>query len=176
MDATVAASTDEPSTRKPVTLAILFADDDIIIVDKPRGMKVHANDGTEERDEVAMKVLKAQLGGQHVGVCHRLDRPTSGVLVFSKGSKHITSAVGRAFQLGHVRKQYLAVVRGVMRDAIECTAPLPREGGVGVPQDCVTLLTPLGTGALADDVRVTLVCCAPRTGRYHQVSGGRDRA
>src|SRR5688500_18128770 len=94
----------------PPALRVLHLDDHIVAVDKPAGLLVHPTrlDAQEERS--ALKMLRDQLG-QRVWPLHRLDKATSGVLVFAR---HADAARqwGEAFEPGTVRKRYLALVRG----------------------------------------------------------------
>ena len=59
---------------------VLYRDDDIVVVNKPSGLLVHRGWGRDEH--VSMTVVR-DLVGRYVWVTHRLDRPTSGALVFA---------------------------------------------------------------------------------------------
>ena len=91
-------------------LTILYHDKDLVAIDKPPGLLVHpsALDAHEER--TALKLLRDQLGAW-VWPLHRLDKGTSGVLLFGK-SAEAAREWGLAFEQGRVRKRYLALVRG----------------------------------------------------------------
>ena len=71
------------------TLQILYQDDGLVAVDKSAGILVHQTRIPESDDQVAMKILRDQLG-QKIYTIHRLDRPTSGVLLFIRrhGTQH----------------------------------------------------------------------------------------
>ena len=63
-------------------LAILHLDDTLVAITKPAGLLVHPGREPEAKEWIAMKVLRDQLG-QRVYAIHRLDRPTSGVLLLA---------------------------------------------------------------------------------------------
>ena len=67
------------STSKPLT--ILYRDEWLVAVDKPAGHLVHPADQPKDDDLVTMKILRDQIG-QRVYTIHRIDRPTTGVLLF----------------------------------------------------------------------------------------------
>ncbi|HYE39622.1 MAG TPA: pseudouridine synthase, partial [Ramlibacter sp.] len=107
------------------TLRILFADDDLVAIDKPAGLLVHpsALDAHEER--TALKLLRDQLGAR-VWPLHRLDKGTSGVLLFARHAE-AARAWGQAFEQGRVAKRYLALVRGWPDAQGEIAHPLARD-------------------------------------------------
>lgn len=153
-------------------LDILYQDADVIVVHKPFGMKVHANEGDDQeaRATVAMKLVRDQLN-QNVECVHRLDQPTSGCLVFAK-SKAVASLLGKAFEKGQVQKTYIAVIKGHLAEAtVDCKIPLEKEGKP--PQFAHTVFGRLATGQIigkSDEYYpVTIVKCVLHTGRYHQI-------
>ena len=103
----------------PAGLPILFVDDDLCAIDKPAGLLSVGSD--DERERTALALLRAQLGGGELWPAHRLDRETSGVLLFAR-----TRAAKDAVQAGWpaAAKVYAAVVAG---------APRPPEGVVDQP-------------------------------------------
>ena len=98
-------------------LPILYQDQALIAVNKPAGMLVHRSWLDKHETEFVMQKLRDQIG-QYVFPIHRLDRPTSGVLLFALSSE-IANAVCRQFEQKQVQKQYLAVVRGYLTDRKE---------------------------------------------------------
>lgn len=95
---------------------------------------------------------------------HRLDRATSGVLVFGLSSD-VARILGGAFMAGSVQKRYVALVRGTPPEEIEIDHPVPKtEDGPRV--DAVTWCRKL---ARSPKDRCTLVEARPRTGRLHQI-------
>lgn len=159
-------ATDAP--RGPDALTLLFQDEGMAIVDKPSGIAVHK--GLDRSDDNVLRRLNRQLG-TWVWPSHRLDRATSGALVFAL-NEEAASALARAFQEGRAKKTYLAWARG---------APEPRAGTIDHPvpraegsEERLDAITDYRTVAIADDVRTQaprygLVICEPRTGRYHQI-------
>lgn len=93
-------------------LSILYQDDTCIAVNKPAGMLVHRSWLARQETVFVMQTLRDQIG-QHVYPVHRLDRPTSGVLLFAldiESANHLT----QQFENKTVHKTYLAIVRGWM--------------------------------------------------------------
>jgi tRNA pseudouridine65 synthase len=99
--------------------------------------------------------------GAYLYPVHRLDRATSGVLLFAL-DVGAARAIGNAFQEGRVEKRYLALVRGAPPDHARVTHPLSREDGE--PQPAVTEIA-----TLARYGRYALVEARPESGRTHQI-------
>ncbi|MDO4997932.1 MAG: tRNA pseudouridine(65) synthase TruC, partial [Neisseria sp.] len=91
-------------------LSILFHDDDCIAVNKPAGMLVHRSWLSRHETQFVMQTLRDQIG-QHVFPIHRLDRPTSGVLLFALSSE-AAHEFALQFERHQVQKSYWAIVRG----------------------------------------------------------------
>lgn len=91
-------------------LPILFEDQYLIAINKPAGLLVHRSDIDRHETRFAVQLLRDQIG-QHVYPIHRLDKPTSGVLLFAK-SPETARTVSQQFMDHQVEKNYLAVVRG----------------------------------------------------------------
>jgi tRNA pseudouridine65 synthase len=142
-------------------LSILFRDADLVAVDKPSGLAVHRGWACDE--EVAMTVVRDQLG-QRVFPVHRLDRGTSGVLLFAL-SPDMASALGASFAAGLVEKSYLGLARGVPPASGLIDHPLPPGEDKKEPR------VPAQTRFVRRDVfgRYSLVELWPLTGRLHQV-------
>lgn len=108
-----------------------------------------------------MTLLRDQLG-QWVYPVHRLDRATSGVLLFALSSE-AAAAVSRLFAEGTVEKTYYALVRGVTEPGGRIDHPVPGdEDGARVPAVTNYL-------KLWDNGKYSLVEARPETGRYHQI-------
>ena len=107
---------------------ILFEDDHFIAVDKPAGVVVHA--GTGHREGV-VEQLRAALakrrhagrGAERVAPVHRLDRDTSGVLLFGKDEEALRR-MARLFESGEVEKQYLVLCKGITHKKGKIDVPL----------------------------------------------------
>ncbi len=97
-------------------LPILFQDDDLVAIDKPSGLLVHRSWIAREATEFALQRVRDQIG-QRVYPVHRLDRPTSGILLFAK---HPDAArqMTELFSTRAVSKTYHAVVRGYLGDGV----------------------------------------------------------
>ncbi len=91
-------------------LTILHRDEHIVVIDKPPNLLVHRSEIDRHETRFAIQILRDQIG-QRVWPAHRLDRGTSGVLLFGL-SPEIASRLGRQFEAGTVDKRYLAIVRG----------------------------------------------------------------
>lgn len=139
-------------------MLLLYRSDALVAVDKPSGLAVHRG---QSRDPVHALQLVRDAVGAYVYPVHRLDRATSGVLVFAL-HKDAARHVGRAFEQGDVAKRYLALVRGSPPAHARVEHALSRE--TGEPQPAVTEVT-----TLARYGRYALVEACPETGRTHQI-------
>ena len=160
-------------------LTILYRDDRYIAVDKPSGLLVHKSPLDKLETRFCMQMLRDQIG-QRVYPCHRLDKPTSGVLLFAL-DKEALVRINRMFVLHDVRKQYLAVVRGWIDESGTINHPLVyvddagESRGAGEPQQAITQYQrirkfeiPVAHGDFAT-TRYSLVGLIPLTGRRHQL-------
>jgi len=144
-----------------VPIPLLFVDAHVVVADKPSGLLVHR--GWDDDEDVAMFRVRDAVG-QQVYPVHRLDRGTSGALVFAR-TREAAGALGRAFEQGRVDKRYVALVRGTAPDSGVIDHPIPKnEGGPRVPA-----LTRFHLVARSPVDRCSLVEAAPETGRLHQV-------
>lgn len=155
----------------PVPLTILYQDPMLVAIDKPSGMAVHRSSQVRDRAP-ALQRLRDQLG-QRVYPVHRLDRGTSGVLLFALDSA-AAAAVAEVLRRREIDKRYLAVVRGFAPPSAEIDHALTEEPG-RQPQAATTSLRRLGTVELPIAVgrypvaRYSLVQLRPHTGRLHQL-------
>jgi len=130
------------------------------VIDKPAGLAVHRG---QSRDPVHALELVRDAVGAYVYPVHRLDRATSGVLVFAL-SQDAARRVGASFQEGRVEKRYLALVRGTPPDAVRLEHPLSQEEEHKPPQPACTEVR-----TVARYGRYALVEAMPETGRTHQI-------
>lgn len=93
-------------------LEILYQDNDCVVVNKPANMLVHRSWLDSHETQFVVQTLRDQLG-QYVYPAHRLDKPTSGVLLFGLSSESARQLCEQ-FEQGEVEKTYLAVVRGYL--------------------------------------------------------------
>ena len=96
-------------------LPILFQDDHVVAINKPAGLLVHRSRVDVHATEFAMQMLRDQIG-QLVFPVHRIDRPTSGVLLFAL-NKDCARELSGQFANRTVSKSYLAIVRGKTPEA-----------------------------------------------------------
>ena len=142
-------------------IELLYVDDDVVVADKPSGLSVHR--GWDDDDDVAMFRVRDAIGAR-VHPVHRLDRGTSGALLFARTAE-AAATLGRAFADGHVDKRYLALVRGAPPATVVVDHPVPEtEGGARVPA-----VTRLRLVARSTVERCSLVEARPETGRFHQI-------
>lgn len=161
---------------------ILYQDDALIAIDKPPGWLVHRSDIDRHERRVVLQALRDQLGGRHVFPAHRLDKGTSGVLLFAF-SPEVARALGTQFECGSVGKTYWAVVRGWPAAQGDIDHPLRREHddyGRALPggeaQPARTRWCRLASAEFSWSVdgrhptsRYALVELRPETGRRHQL-------
>ena len=91
-------------------LTILYEDRSLIVIDKPNGMLTVSTDFQTQR--TAHWYLKQRYGNQNVHVVHRLDRETSGVMLFAR-SKQARDKLKKLFEYHDLTREYRAVVKGV---------------------------------------------------------------
>lgn len=140
-------------------LPILYQDDDMVVIHKPSGLSVHR--GWDRERDVALQRLRDQIG-RHVYPVHRLDRATSGVLLFALHPRAARS-LQESFAEQRVVKRYLLLVRGIPPQDGVIDHPVPKSrGGERVP--AVTEYRRLDTFE-----RYALVEARPRSGRLHQI-------
>ena len=145
-------------------LVILHRDERLLAVDKPSGMLVHR--GWGRADVVLVDQVRELLDVDVVHPVHRLDRGTSGVVLFALDPE-AAKFVSYQFDRGFVRKGYLALVRGELEDPMTIDHPIPRRpDGPRVP--AVTHVTCLASAATTPRY-VSLVGATPETGRFHQI-------
>ena len=159
-------------------IPILHRDEHYIVVDKPAGLLVHRTAVDARESQSLLQLLRNQIGCRVYPV-HRLDKGTSGVVVFALHAE-AANRLSRAFRDARVDKHYLAVVRGYapeqgvidwpLRDVIERRSRRPATLRPAVTEvrrlALVELSTPVGCYATA---RYSLVACRPRSGRRHQI-------
>lgn len=101
----------------------IYRDTHLLAVHKPAGLLLHRSPIDRHETEFALQYARALNGGEHVYPVHRLDRPTSGLLLFARDPV-MASILGRAFMAGEVHKTYLALVRGWTDEAGVIDHPL----------------------------------------------------
>ncbi len=145
----------------PTSIGVLHRDDHIVVVDKPSGLSVHRGD--DQGHTFALNLTRRAIG-DWVYPVHRLDRATSGVLVFALSPEHART-LQEAFSERRVDKTYLALVRGTPPPRGLIDSPMEKREG-GPPVDALTEFETLFSSGV---IRLSLVEARPRTGRRHQI-------
>ncbi|GAB2792569.1 tRNA pseudouridine(65) synthase TruC [Halomonas shantousis] len=160
------------------TLPILYQDEHLVAVRKPAGMLVHRTPLARGETVFALQTLRGQLG-RHVYPVHRLDRPTSGILLFSL-SAAMATLLGEEFATHRVRKRYLAVVRGIgperegldyalrEEDGIRAKAEMPAQPAFTAIRRLDSVELPVAVDRYPQ-TRYSLMEARPYTGRRHQI-------
>ena len=152
-------------------LEIIYEDDHLIAINKPHGLLVHQSSIARDATEFALQMLRDQVG-RHVSPVHRLDRKTSGILLFAF-DKDTEIAMHQQFMNTQTIKKYLAILRGFAPESMDIDYPLAKENGT--MQDAFTSFktlqhaevnVPFGKHATS---RYSLVEATPKTGRMHQL-------
>ncbi|MFC3282793.1 pseudouridine synthase [Litchfieldella rifensis] len=173
----MAESLSEATPSKAV-LPIVYRDEDLVAVNKPAGMLVHRSPLAHGETRFVVQTLRDQLG-QRVYPVHRLDRPTSGLLLFAL-SPQIAARLSEAFCEHRVEKRYLAVVRGLGPERDRLDYALREEDGSRPKAEmpamaAVTEIRRLDSVELPVQVdrypqaRYSLMEARPLTGRRHQI-------
>ncbi|MFT5114386.1 MAG: tRNA pseudouridine65 synthase [Parasphingorhabdus sp.] len=168
-------------------LKIVYQDRDIVGIDKPAKMLVHRSAIDRHETVFALQALRDQLGIQ-VYPIHRLDKPTSGILLFATSSE-MASLLGQEMQNHRVEKTYWLVCRGHPPDLdridyalkpLDDFKSLRKKGRVkelsaAEPQEAVTDFRTLSQVEIPTAIdkyptsRYSLVEARPKTGRKHQI-------
>jgi tRNA pseudouridine65 synthase len=163
-------------------LEILYRDEFLVAINKPSGLLVHRSPIDRYETEFAVQILRDQIG-QFVYPVHRLDKPTSGVLLFAL-DKESASLLGEQFMSRESKKSYIAIVRGYIqeRGIIEhaltikldkiadkdSSAPTEAQEATTEYERVATVELDFAVGKY-DKTRYSLVKLYPMTGRKHQL-------
>ena len=161
-------------------LEIIYQDDWLVAVNKPSGWLVHRSWLDRDEKVVVMQTVRDQIG-QHVFTAHRLDRPTSGVLLMGLSSE-AGRLLAQQFEQHQIRKRYHAIVRGWLMEEALLDYPLVEEldriadkfaredkgpqPAVTHYRGLATVEMPVATGRYPTS-RYGLVELEPKTGRKH---------
>ncbi|HUD18909.1 MAG TPA: RluA family pseudouridine synthase [Patescibacteria group bacterium] len=168
-------------------IAILFEDDDILVINKPPGIVVNRAQSvtTETIQDWAEKKLQIECKEgeswgdsfeSRAGIVHRIDKETSGILVIAK-TPQAFEFLQKEFKDRVIKKTYLAIVHGdVVPRAGEIRAPVGRLpwnrehfGIVPGGKDAVTRYSVIGSSFITHGEKVSVLSLAPETGRTHQI-------
>jgi tRNA pseudouridine65 synthase len=151
---------------------IIYRDDDLVAINKPCGLLVHRPEILEEDDAVFALQLLRNLLGQRVYNLHRIDRPTSGVLLFAM-NKEMASMVNELFSEKKMKKTYVALVRGWFPQTTFLNYPVKNSKEVLL--DAETHFNLLNKYELSIPIepyetsRYSMIEACPQTGRWHQI-------
>ncbi|KTS72513.1 tRNA pseudouridine(65) synthase TruC [Pantoea stewartii] len=163
-------------------LEIIYQDAWLVAVNKPAGWLVHRSWLDRHETRFVMQTVRDQIG-QHVFTAHRLDRPTSGVLLMGLSSE-VGRLLSQQFEHHHMEKTYHAIVRGWLEGSDRLDYPLVEEldkiadkfvSEPRAPQPAVTDYAALATVEMPVAIsryptaRYSLVELKPQTGRKHQL-------
>lgn len=169
---------DRPEAQE-MALAVVYEDDQLLVINKPAGLVVHPAPGNPDRTLVNALLAHcgaslAGIGGvRRPGIVHRIDKDTSGLMIVAK-TDLAHQKLSADFAAHRLTRSYLAVVRGV---------PSPREGTIAnrigrsrVNRKKMAVVTSGGKEAVthyrvlrALGLRASLVECRLATGRTHQI-------
>jgi 23S rRNA pseudouridine1911/1915/1917 synthase len=168
--------TDKPEA---VDLPVIYQDDDVIVINKPAGVLTHSKGALNLEPTVASFIANSitdkQLTGNRAGIVHRLDRPTSGVIICARNLP-AQKWLQRQFAERKTEKTYLSIVEGIP-EPTEALIDIPIGRNPKKPQTFKAM--PSGkkaqTHLLVKDKYVinkaeySLVELKPQTGRTHQI-------
>ena len=163
-------------------LEILYQDEHLVVINKPSGLLVHKSPIDKRETNFALQILRDQIG-EYVYPVHRLDKPTSGVLIFALSS-NVAKLLSEVFRANEIKKEYMAVVRGYteyeelidydLKVILDKKADRDRDQNKE-PQSAQTYYERLKIMELPYPVsrypvaRYSLVKLYPKTGRKHQL-------
>lgn len=159
--------------------SILFENEGVIVINKPARMSVHGGSGVDYGVIEALRSLRPE--ARYLELAHRLDRETSGCLIIAK-KRSALRKLHEQFREKTMHKQYLALVCGKFPNKIKLVnAPLVKnvlssgerfvkvDPNNGKPSITDFNIRQVITAANNQEDVVTLIECAPRTGRTHQI-------
>ena len=177
----IESETETANQANPIE--IIYEDEYLVAINKEAGLLVHRSWLDKGETRFAMQLTRDAVGC-HVFPVHRLDKPTSGVLLFAK-SPAVARSLTEAFTAHKVTKQYLAVVRGFMSeqgsvdyalsfkpDAIAdkfANLDKPAQEAVTHWQSLAQIELPFAVSKKHATSRYSLMRLTPETGRKHQL-------
>ncbi|MGC9351549.1 MAG: tRNA pseudouridine(65) synthase TruC [Sulfurovum sp.] len=163
-------------------LEVLYQDRFLIVVNKPSGLLVHKSPIDRHETRFALQIVRDQIG-RYVYPVHRLDKPTSGILLFAL-DQEVAKVLSDMFRNGKIVKEYIAIVRGYSEEKGAIDHPLKQmldtkaqkeQGITKEAQEARTHYQRVATVELPYPVsrypvaRYSLVRLQPKTGRKHQL-------
>lgn len=152
-------------------LEVVHRDDHLIAINKPNGLLTHRTPIAPSEEVFALQLLRDQIG-QRVYPIHRLDRKTSGILLFAL-DKETAKFLNAQFKNSSVHKKYIAIVRGYFPQTITVDYPVVNARNklkeATTKFDCLSqaeIPIPLGKHKTS---RYSYISAEPITGRMHQI-------
>ena len=168
---------------KKITLDIIYEDNDILVINKPKGMVVHPGAGNFENTLVNALLFKYKKrlsnvnGPLRPGIVHRIDKETSGLLIIAKNNL-AHSNLGDQFSSHSIKRKYLCLIWGVVR-------PLKGKISTLISRDkknrqlmtvseingkkAITNYKTIKVFNIKDIPKISLLECELETGRTHQI-------
>lgn len=166
-----------------MSIGIVYQDDWLVAVNKAPGLLVHRSWLDRHETRFALQLTRDAVGG-HVYAAHRLDRPTSGLLLFAK-SPEVARSLAELFAERRVEKTYLALVRGYLPEQGRLDYPLahrlddiadaladpdkPAQEAVTRWHSLARVELPFAVSKQHATSRYSLARLHPETGRKHQL-------
>ncbi|MEO9533210.1 MAG: pseudouridine synthase [Crocinitomicaceae bacterium] len=160
-------------SKTAIILDILFEDEFLIAVNKPNKLLIHHSHYSRNIREISLAQLVRKHCGHKIHPIHRLDRKTSGIVLFAK-SPEIATLLQNQFKNQTVEKKYAALIRGFVTESMSIDSPVKNKEN-NTYQTAETLLNPIATSEINRAVlpystaRYSLVELIPKTGRTHQL-------
>lgn len=163
------------SDKKPINMPILFEDENVIVIDKPRGVLSHSkgvlNDEYTVADFFRSKGAEFSSETNRAGIVHRLDRETSGVMIGAK-NEETAKKLQKQFSERTTKKTYVAIVKGDITPRVAMIdLPIARNGAAPSTfmVDVKGKTAQTKYEVLSENGNLSLVKLSPKTGRTHQL-------
>lgn len=165
---------DDQHNIEPPRLIIIARDQSLIAINKPAGLLVHKSAIDFHEQHNAQEILQRQITSE-VFPAHRLDKPTSGVLLFAL-NKETASDLAQKFQNHEVYKDYIAIVRGHTDNTGSVDNPVrdkdapkkPKKQAITHYQTLARITLPFAVDQYPE-ARYSLLKLRPESGRRHQL-------
>ena len=168
---------------KKIELDIIFEDEDILVINKPKGMVVHPGAGNQERTLVNALLYKYKKNLSNIngrlrpGIVHRIDKQTSGLLVIAKNNLAHAN-LGDQFKNHTIKRKYLCLTWGVLRPLYGKIRTLIKRDRKNRQlmtvsdlngKKAITNYKTIKVYNIKDIPKISLVECELETGRTHQI-------
>lgn len=180
IEVTIIKKVCEDVLPEKIPLDIVYEDEDIIIVNKPKGMVVHPANGNYTGTMVnsLMGTHKDNLssinGAIRPGIVHRIDKDTSGILVVAKND-NAHKKLSEQFKVHSIKRKYVALVKGIIKeDTLTINMPIgrstkDRKKMAVTDKNSRNAITHISVLKRFYSSNVTLVEAELETGRTHQI-------